>query len=233
VTLLKDGAIVADPWTCLADDVPLPSEGDVIVSLSRLTAGPPPVRRSGRLGVVLRNTDPVTAVVPYLGLIDVVALDFPKFTDGRAYSQARVLREQCGYTGELRAIGQVLIDQLLFMQRCGFDTFEIRGAPNLTAWRKAFKAFSVVYQPTGDERTPVSLLRRRLAAATQPAARQTSGSVVSSPSCTAAVETQRGTAVSSLPRHAPPQSDTTSCALPSAASPRSTHCEPSLSPPSI
>jgi uncharacterized protein (DUF934 family) len=232
VTLLKDGAIVADPWTHLADEA-LPSEGDVIVPLSRLTAGPLPERRPGRLGVVLRNTDPVSAVVPYLGLIDVIALEFPKFTDGRAYSQARVLREQCGYTGELRAVGQVLIDQLLLMRRCGFDAFEIGGAQNLPAWRKAFEAFSVVYQPTGDGRTPVSRLRRRLAAAAQPVTGPTPRSVVSPPSCTAAVETQRGTTVSSPPRHTPSQSDATSCALPSAASPRSTPCEPSLSLPSI
>ena len=224
VTLLRNGAIVADPWARIADDVPLPSEGDVIVSLARLRTGPLPERRSGRLGVALKNTDPVSDVVPYLALVDLVVLEFPKFTDGRAYSQARVLREQHAYKGELRATGQVLVDQLLLMRRCGFDAFEIGGVQNLGAWKKAFEAFSVVYQPTGDGRAPVSRLRQRL--------RGTDRST-SAATCTVAVETQRGTAVSPSPRHPPPQSDATSCALPSAASPRSTRSERSLSPPSI
>ena len=232
MTLLKNGAIVPDLWLRVADDVPVPPDADVILSLSRLTADGLTHGRSGRLGVALKNTDPVLATVPWLGRVALIALDFPKFTDGRAYTQARVLREQCGYTGELRATGQILIDQLLIMRRCGFDAFEIGGTRNLAAWLKALEAFSVVYQPTGDGRTPAWRLRQRLLEATRPAVRSSSRDA-SSPSCTVAIETQRGTAVSPSPRHAQPQSDATSCALPSAASPRSTPCEPSLSPPSI
>jgi uncharacterized protein (DUF934 family) len=81
-----------------------------------------------------------------------VALVFPKFKDGRAYSQARLLRERYGYRGELRATGEVLRDQFIFMLRSGFDSFDVRKASDAEAFGAVVKRYSVFYQPTGDGR---------------------------------------------------------------------------------
>ena len=91
--------------------------------------------------------------------LDLIALHFPKFSDGRAYSQARLLRERLGYQGELRATGGVLQDQLPFMLRCGFDSFESDQKGFGEALARARTLFSVVYQPTEDGRATPSLLR--------------------------------------------------------------------------
>ncbi len=160
--LLKNGAVIDDRWRRLADDDPLPGTDAVIVTLARLRVDRMLAKRGGPLGLALKNNEPVQPLAGELHHFELIALEFPKFTDGRAYSQARLLRERLGFTGELRATGQVLPDQLLFMQRCGFDAFEIaKGAP-IEAWKKAMESFSVFYQPAADGREPVSSLRRVL-----------------------------------------------------------------------
>lgn len=164
--LLRDGALRDDLWQRLADDAPLPVEGAVIVGAGRFGADRMMLlARAAPLGVLLNNTDPVEPLVPDLHRLALIALDFPKFSDGRAYSQARLLRERYGFAGELRATGQVLPDQLHHMRRCGFDAFELARGEPLQAWRRAVHSFSAVYQPTGDGRVPVSALRRRLTGA--------------------------------------------------------------------
>ena len=109
--------------------------------------------------LVLDNTEDVTRLGERLDGIELIILQFPKFTDGRAYTQARLLRERLGYTGELRAAGQVYIDQIPFMLRCGFDSFESEQKGFAEALAKARTLFSVVYQPTGDGRATASQLR--------------------------------------------------------------------------
>jgi uncharacterized protein (DUF934 family) len=109
--------------------------------------------------VALANTDPLDALKTHLGRLKLIALNFPKYTDGRAYSQARLLRGRLGYRGELRATGQVLLDQLPFMLRCGFDSFESEQAGFGPALARARTLFSVVYQGAEDDRLPASLLR--------------------------------------------------------------------------
>jgi len=103
------------------------------------------------------NTDDVEAAA--LDGVKLIALSFPKFTDGRAYSQARLLRGRLGYTGELRATGAVFLDQLPFLLRCGFDAFESDQPGFGEALGKARDLFSVVYQPAEDGRLPVWALR--------------------------------------------------------------------------
>jgi uncharacterized protein (DUF934 family) len=98
--------------------------------------------------------------VPYLGKIATVALVFPTFRDGRAYSQARLLRERYGYRGDLRATGQVLRDQFVFMLRAGFDSFEVKKQADAEAFMLTAKRYSVFYQPTGDGR--ITALHRRM-----------------------------------------------------------------------
>ncbi len=109
--------------------------------------------------VALANTDRIEELQPHLGHLKLIALHFPKFSDGRAYSQARLLRERMGYRGELRATGGVLQDQLSFLLRCGFDSFESEQKGFGEALAKARTLFSVVYQPTEDGRATVSQLR--------------------------------------------------------------------------
>jgi uncharacterized protein (DUF934 family) len=109
--------------------------------------------------LVLPNTEDVLKLGDRLDDVTLIILDFPKFTDGRAYSQARLLRERLGYAGELRASGAVFIDQLPFLLRCGFDSFASVQKGFTEALAKARTLFSVVYQPTGDGRATASELR--------------------------------------------------------------------------
>ena len=160
--LYREDGMVADPWLRLADDAALPVEGLVLVSFARWRAARPALlARCGSVGVALANTDEVEELAPDVGCLDLVVLHFPKYTDGRAYSQARLLRGRYGYQGELRATGNVLRDQLPFMLRCGFDSFESDQAGFGEALTHARTLFSVVYQPAEDGRTPISVLRQQ------------------------------------------------------------------------
>jgi len=109
--------------------------------------------------LVLDNTEDVLQLGDRLDGMKLVVLQFPKFTDGRAYTQARLLRERLGYSGELRAAGQVYIDQIPFLLRCGFDSFASSQKGFAEALDKARTLFSVVYQPTGDSRVTAGQLR--------------------------------------------------------------------------
>jgi uncharacterized protein (DUF934 family) len=109
--------------------------------------------------VALANTDSLDALRTHIGRLKLIVLNFPKFTDGRAYSQARLLRGRLGYRGELRATGAVLQDQLPFLLRCGFDSFESDQPGFGPALARARTLFSVVYQDAEDGRAPAALLR--------------------------------------------------------------------------
>jgi len=109
--------------------------------------------------LTLANTEDVLQLGDRLAGVALVVLNFPKFTDGRAYSQARLLRERLGYSGELRATGAVFLDQLPFLLRCGFDSFESDQKGFGEALARARTLFSVVYQPTGDGRATAGQLR--------------------------------------------------------------------------
>lgn len=114
--------------------------------------------------LVISNDAPLDGIAADLNGFDVVILDFPTFKDGRAYSQARLLRERFGYAGELRARGHVLRDQLLFMARCGFDAFDFRGN-DIDSLEAALREFSFVYQAAADGAEPVWRRRLKTAAA--------------------------------------------------------------------
>lgn len=163
--LLKNGTVAADHWQRVVKDEALPAEGPVVVPFVRWRVERETlIGRDAPVGVRLSNTDPVSELVPDLDRLDIIVLEFPKFSDGRAYSQARLLRERYGYQGELRAAGNVLRDQLLFMQRCGFDAFEFANGQAVQAWIAATNEFSVFYQPAADDRLP-AMQRREAAAA--------------------------------------------------------------------
>lgn len=147
MVLVRNGDIADDSWEVLQDDDPLPATGDVIVCLARLKRDADALMdRTGRVGVELANTYDAQELAAHIALLDLVVLDFPAFTDGRAYSQARVIRTELGFRGELRATGDVLPDQAQFMARVGFDSFEIGEERPLETWRRVSRAISHSYQ---------------------------------------------------------------------------------------
>ena len=159
--LVKGGTIVADEFTHLADDADIPAVGAVLIPAERFIAGADAIlKRGDKTGVIWPNNRDIDELVPHLEKLAAVALVFPIFRDGRAYSQARLLRERYQYKGELRATGQVLRDQFMFMLRAGFDTFEVKKESDAKAFAEASHRFSVFYQPTGDGR--VTAFHRRL-----------------------------------------------------------------------
>lgn len=158
-TLIKADAggyqSVEDTFVILEDDAPDPG-GDIIVSLVRflsadrgLSAG-----RAGRLGVRLTPEDEVEALEGRLDCVSVVAVEFPKFRDGRGFTAARLLRTRLGFTGEVRAVGDVLRDQAGFMVRCGFDAFIPADGAGPAEWAEAAGRHRHVYQRAADGRAP-------------------------------------------------------------------------------
>lgn len=159
--LTEAGALHEDAWRHLADDEPVPEKAAITVSLARWQQEKDALAaHRGLLGLRLPNTAEIEAIAADLPRFDLIVLDFPKFTDGRAYSQARLLRQRYHYESELRAAGNVLRDQLLFMKRCGFDSFIVGQRARDENWAEAFSEFDVFYQEAPDHRPFV--MRQRL-----------------------------------------------------------------------
>ena len=170
--LVENGGTVEDRYFVIADDAPLPTRVPVIVSAERfLRDADGLIRRDGSLGVAWPNHRRVTALRPWLGHLALIALHFPKFRDGRAYSQARVLRESLGFRGTLRATGDVLRDQFTFLVRAGFDSFDVKKPADVAAFAASVARYSVFYQPSADGR--LSALRRRVQSADAAQRRET------------------------------------------------------------
>jgi uncharacterized protein (DUF934 family) len=162
MALIRKGRLSEDTFVTVSDDDAIPRSGDVIVALERwrtdrdrLLAG------ENRIGVRLASDEPPELIANDLEHFAVVALEFPAFRDGRAYSYARLLRERYGYAGEIRAVGDVLLEQLHFMLRAGFDAFELEGDDPERDFATAAGEFSVWYQPTADGRPTALELRHR------------------------------------------------------------------------
>lgn len=159
--IIKNRAVVSDDWTVLrlaeggsAADVAVPA-GCVIVPLGVWQAQQATLASRTDLGVWLASDERPDALKDRLDRFQVIAVDFPKFTDGRGYSIAFNLRSRLGYRGELRAIGDVLRDQLFFMQRVGFDAFATREDRNIHDALKGLTDFSETYQTSWDQKTPL------------------------------------------------------------------------------
>jgi uncharacterized protein (DUF934 family) len=148
-----------DGFVHVADEDALP-EGDVILSLARFQAeGELLLSNSRRVGVRIEPDQEVEALAYDLPRLSVVALAFPKFGDGRAYSYASLLRERFKYQGEVRAVGDVLREQAGFMVRCGFDAFEPADGSTPEVWERAAHRFRHSYQRSIDRRTPAFVER--------------------------------------------------------------------------
>jgi uncharacterized protein (DUF934 family) len=160
MALIKNGELVASSFVDVSTAETIPPTGPVIVSLAQWQAQRDAlVARGTPLGIRLHSDQPPELIAADLPRFDVIALEFPKFRDGRAYSYARLLRERYGYKGELRAVGDVLLEQLFFMLRTGFDAFELASQDPLGDYRTALADFSVWYQPAADGRPTAVQLR--------------------------------------------------------------------------
>ena len=160
--LIKDGAIIDDRWTLLREGTSLADVSDVepaIVPLALWLAQRDALGSRGEIGVWLKPSDNPDLLAVDCPALPLIAIDFPQFTDGRGYSIARLLREQHQFTGELRAIGDVLRDQLYYLWQCGFNAFAVRADRSLEDALKGLSDFSDNYQATWVR--PVPFFRRR------------------------------------------------------------------------
>ena len=161
--IIKNNEVIDETWHLLPKDVSfddISNCDDLIVPLALWREhGPALMARDGGLGVWLVSDEEAVELGDDAANFQVIALNFPAFTDGRSYSNARLLRDRYGYKGELRAIGDVLRDQLFYLHRCGFDAFAIRADKDPYEALQGLKDFSVTYQSSTDE--PMPLFRRR------------------------------------------------------------------------
>ena len=158
--VIKDNQIIEDNWQRFdnTEDNPSLPAGDVIVPFRYWIEHKPELleRKDGLTAICIYGDDAIEDVVNDLQHFQLIALDFPVFKDGRNYSHARLLRDRYGYRGELRALGDVLRDQLFFLRRCGFDSFQVREDKDIEDALKGLSDFSVTYQSAADGATPVS-----------------------------------------------------------------------------
>lgn len=159
MNIIKDKVIVEDSWQHVPPDAALP-DGDIILTLEawqekreELTG------RNSRVGIKLEPGVDLSDIKDFLEDIDLIAINFPTFGDGRGYSHAKILRDRYGFAGEIRAVGDVLQDQIFYLQRCGFNSYEVRVDRNMTEALDAFDDFTVIYQVSADEKLP--LYRRK------------------------------------------------------------------------
>lgn len=159
--IIKDKAVVADDWTVLQlaegntpETIAVPA-GKVIVPLKVWQAQQATLQGRTDVGVWIASDERPEVLKDEVQNFPVIAVDFPKFSDGRGYSIAYNLRARLGYTGELRAIGDVLRDQLFYMQRVGFNAFATRLDRNIHDALKGLTDFSEAYQASWDKKAPL------------------------------------------------------------------------------
>lgn len=163
--IIKDKEIIEDHWLTIklmeGGGLPeIPNGVDVIVPLKLWLAKKDELKqRNGKVGVWLDSNEEPDALAQEMPNLSLIAVNFPQFTDGRGYSIGRLLRERFNFTGELRAIGDVLRDQLFYMYRCGFNAFAVRADKNIEDAILGLNDFSDGYQASVEQ--PVPYFRRR------------------------------------------------------------------------
>ena len=144
--IIKDKKIVDDSWTFVADNEPLPA-ADISVSLSRWHAEKDQLlKHNGNLGIRLEPDEQIEEIIDDLDQFKLIELNFPVFTDGRNFSQARLLRSRYQYNGELRATGQFMRDQIFYLSRVGFNAVALEDTDDLEGALAALDDFTVTYQ---------------------------------------------------------------------------------------
>ena len=162
--LTRHRTVVDDGWTVVPDTAALADlpATPTIVPLALWLAQRDALAGRADIGVRLGPADDPAALAGDVARLPLIAVDFPQFGDGRGYSTARLLREKYGFGGELRAVGEILRDQLYYLRQCGFDTFSLAAGLDLTGAIAALDDFSDNYQATVAQ--PLPLFRRRLQA---------------------------------------------------------------------
>ena len=156
MSLIKGGELVQDPYVDASGAETIPPSGPVIVSLAQWQAQRDALlKRGAPLGLRLHSDQSPEVIADDVQHFAMIALEFPKFRDGRAYSYARLLRERYGFKGEIRAVGEVLREQAFHMVRCGFDAFVPTDGSDPGAWAGAVHRYRHVYQRGADDRVPV------------------------------------------------------------------------------
>ncbi len=159
--LITADGIVPDHFTNLTDDAKLPGAGGAIVSLARFqNERDALLARNAGLGVRLKSDQSPELLGDDVQRLSVVALEFPKFRDGRPFSWARLLRTRLAYQGEIRAVGDFLSDQLAFQRRVGFNAWEMGDGVEFSDFSRALGEISQVYQPAADGHRTIRDLRR-------------------------------------------------------------------------
>jgi uncharacterized protein (DUF934 family) len=162
MALIRNGSLVRDPFIDATTFERFPDKGALMINLEQWRLHRVSLlERREPLGILLQSDEHPEKIADDLDKFDLVALDFPVFRDGRAYSYARLLRDRYGFDGELRAVGNVLLEQLHYMHRLGFNAFQLDGKQPLEDWRTAAGEFSVWYQPSTDGRPVAMDLRRQ------------------------------------------------------------------------
>jgi len=157
--LIKNGAFAADPYAAVADDAALP-DGPALVSLARFEKEREALlARNVPLGVKLKAEENPERLGADVNRLSLIVLEFPKFRDGRAFSWARMLRTRLSFTGEIRAVGDFLYDQVNYQHRVGFDAWEVPDHFTLEMFQRALTEMTYVYQPSSDGRKTIRDLR--------------------------------------------------------------------------
>jgi uncharacterized protein (DUF934 family) len=158
--LLKDGNVIDNSWQLVDADTDALPQGDILISTSQWHKQQDVLAdRAGAVGVWIDSHEESEAFADGIIALPVIAINFPKFADGRGFSLARLLRERYGYSGEIRAIGEIIRDQLFLMQRCGFNAFAFDTELDLAEASKSLQDFSDAYQVAVDQ--PEPLFKRR------------------------------------------------------------------------
>ena len=157
--LIKGGAYAEDTYARVADDAPLP-DGAVMVSLARFQKDRETLlARNTPVGIQLQSSENPETLGADVNHFSLIALEFPKFRDGRAFSWARLLRTRLGFTGEIRAVGDFLYDQVNYQHRVGFDAWEVPDHFTIEMFNRALSEMTNVYQPSTDGKKTIRELR--------------------------------------------------------------------------
>ena len=157
--LIKSGAYAQDVFAPVTDDAPLP-EGAVLVSLARFQKDRETLlARNTPIGVKLQSSENPELLGADVNHFSLIALEFPKFRDGRAFSWARMLRTRLGFTGQIRAVGDFLYDQVNYQHRVGFDAWEVPDNFTIEMFNRALAEMTNVYQPSTDGKKTIRELR--------------------------------------------------------------------------
>lgn len=158
--VLKDNRLIDDSWTLLTEDSESLPSGDILLSYSQWQIFSDQLdSHDGSVGVIIEGNADIEDIIEPLLKLPLIAINFPKFADGRAFSSARLIRERYEYTGEIRAVGGFIRDQLYYLSRCGFNAFKFGDSVDLTESAKSLQDFSEAYQVSVDQESP--LFRRR------------------------------------------------------------------------